>query len=343
MISIIVPVYNTSEYLNRCITSLIGQTYTDTEILLIDDGSTDSSGKLCDEWSTQDSRIRVIHKENGGLISAWKRGVYESHGDILCFVDSDDWIDTNMLKEMVAEWEDSCDLQIISSDHVIEREQPDGSFNQEYVYQKLSPGIYEGVAIERDVLPFLLGNEERFVVLSRCTKIISRNLILNNLNYIDESIRMGEDLSIILPSLYDTQRLVVMDHKAYYHYFYKKDSMVHKYDSGMYDNFIRLKDVCKKKINDKFSDDSDALNQQLENLDKEFLLWLLLCMKNESRGNSIGFRDNIRQIYSLQEELIKKCSLQVRDLSNKLVYWTLRRPSWFRLSVLRLAMMLYYR
>lgn len=343
MISIIVPVYNTYEYLDRCISSLANQSYTDIEILLIDDGSTDQSGSLCDGWATRDKRVHVIHKENEGLIPTWKRGVNEAHGEILCFVDSDDWVDTNMLAEMMSKWSDGLESQIVSSDYVIEREQTNGSFTQEYVYQKLSPGIYEGDTIEKNVFPFLLGNEERYIVLSRCMKLISRNLILNNMVYTDESIRMGEDLSVILPSLYDAQRLVVMDHKAYYHYFYKKDSMVHKYDAGMYDNFIHLKDVCQKKINDKFANDPDTINRQLENLDKEFLYWLLLCVKNEARGNGITFKKNICQIYSLQEDLIEKCNIKVNNPANKLVYWTLKHPTWFRLSILRMAMIIYYR
>ena len=95
-VSVIVPVYNTEKYLAQCVDTLIRQNYDNLEILLVDDGSTDESRRLCDGFARSDKRIRVIHKENGGLVSAWKRGVCESTGEYLCFVDSDDYIAPDM-------------------------------------------------------------------------------------------------------------------------------------------------------------------------------------------------------------------------------------------------------
>ena len=89
-ISVIVPVYNTEQYLPRCIDSILSQYFTDFELLLIDDGSKDNSGNICDEYATQDSRIRVFHKVNGGATSARLLGVKKSIGEFICFVDSDD-------------------------------------------------------------------------------------------------------------------------------------------------------------------------------------------------------------------------------------------------------------
>jgi len=85
LISIIVPVFNVQKSLNRCIESLIAQTYTMLEIILVDDGSTDGSGQLCDDWLTRDSRVKVIHKSNGGLSDARNAGIDASHGDYLVF------------------------------------------------------------------------------------------------------------------------------------------------------------------------------------------------------------------------------------------------------------------
>lgn len=92
LISVIVPVYNVEKYLKRCLNSLINQTFSDIEIILIDDGSTDSSGKLCDEIKLTDDRIKVIHKTNGGLSSARNVGIQECSGKYITFIDSDDWI-----------------------------------------------------------------------------------------------------------------------------------------------------------------------------------------------------------------------------------------------------------
>ena len=93
MISVIIPVYGVEKYLSRCLDSIINQTYRDLEIILVDDGSPDNSGKICDEYAAKDSRIKVIHKENGGLSSARNAGLDVATGEYIGFVDSDDWIE----------------------------------------------------------------------------------------------------------------------------------------------------------------------------------------------------------------------------------------------------------
>ena len=97
-ISIIVPVYKVEKYLDRCVESLVRQTFDDIEIILVDDGSPDKSGKMCDEWEKKDERIRVIHKKNGGLSEARNYGIEAARGDYVAFIDSDDWIDDDMME-----------------------------------------------------------------------------------------------------------------------------------------------------------------------------------------------------------------------------------------------------
>lgn len=100
MISIIVPVYNVEKYVGRCIESIQRQTYRNLEIILVDDGATDGSGILCDRYAESDSRISVIHKENGGLSSARNAGLNKARGEYLCFVDSDDWVDDRYVEAL---------------------------------------------------------------------------------------------------------------------------------------------------------------------------------------------------------------------------------------------------
>lgn len=101
LVSVIVPVYNVERYLSECIDSILAQTYSHVEVILVNDGSTDSSPALCEHYGRLDQRIRVIHKENGGLSSARNEGLNTMHGDLLTFVDSDDWIDSCYLEELV--------------------------------------------------------------------------------------------------------------------------------------------------------------------------------------------------------------------------------------------------
>ena len=133
-ISIIVPVYNVENYLKKCVESILSQTFTDFELLLVDDGSTDSSGEMCDELKRLDERIKVIHKENGGLSSARNAGIDVAKGKYLTFVDSDDYIDTHMLevlyKNMVQE---DADLSIVGVTSVYSGQEPEITPSEKYV------------------------------------------------------------------------------------------------------------------------------------------------------------------------------------------------------------------
>ncbi len=100
LISVIVPVYNVEKYMERCVDSILRQTYTNIEIILVDDGSTDASSRLCDEYAARDGRIKVVHKENGGLSDARDAGLAVAEGDYIGYVDSDDWIEPDMYELM---------------------------------------------------------------------------------------------------------------------------------------------------------------------------------------------------------------------------------------------------
>ena len=100
LFSVIVPVYNIEEYLKKCITSIIEQTYKNIEIILIDDGSTDKSALICDEFAEKDKRIKVVHKENGGVVSARKVGISIASGEYVVSVDGDDWIEKERLEHL---------------------------------------------------------------------------------------------------------------------------------------------------------------------------------------------------------------------------------------------------
>ena len=115
-ISVIVPVYNTEEYLSRCIDSILSQTFTDFELILINDGSTDNSGRICDEYVLLDKRVTVIHKENGGVSSARNKGLNISKGEFITFIDSDDWIELYYLDQFLQE---NVDFQICGYNQLI--------------------------------------------------------------------------------------------------------------------------------------------------------------------------------------------------------------------------------
>lgn len=336
-ISIIVPVYNAEAYLYKSIGSLTGQTYRNLEIILVNDGSKDNSGSICDELASQDERIRVIHKENGGVTSTWTRGALEATGEYLNFMDSDDWVDSRMIEEMV-DCLNGESKEIVACDYVIEKEQK----GQQYIWQGLEPGEYTGNQLKEKVRYQLLGEENRKVSFSRCMKLYSRELVIQNLQFCDKDVRMGDDSLMVIPALLDCQRLVIMDHKAYYHYRYVETSIVHGYDQTMFQNMQLLKAAIDRIIEAKY------LPQEKEDMrkkaEREHVHMLLLVLKNEARGNPKGYRKNIRQICKMSEirEIVKRSPITVEQMSNKLLYAVLKHPNHLMISLLRGAMLLYY-
>lgn len=110
LVSIVVPVYNVEKYVEKCLESLILQSYKDLEIIVVDDGSTDNSGRICDEFSRKDKRIKVFHKKNGGLSSARNFGLKRTSGEFITFIDSDDFVDKSFVGKMISVFSDDVDI-----------------------------------------------------------------------------------------------------------------------------------------------------------------------------------------------------------------------------------------
>lgn len=209
IISIIVPVYNVEKYLSRCIDSVLKQTYTDFELLLIDDGSPDKSGEICDEYALKDLRVRVFHKENGGVSSARNLGLDHAVGDFVMFVDSDDWIAADCLELCIKE-----------------------------IYEKDLDALQFGFAMVWD-------DRQTYRIKDR-TDVLSGDKYINNNNFnvsagggiyrtdiirfknirFNESIKYAEDQLFILSFLKNAKRIMYKDVVLYY-YYQNPESAVH--------------------------------------------------------------------------------------------------------------------
>ncbi|MFR2551722.1 MAG: glycosyltransferase [Clostridioides difficile] len=138
-ISIIVPVYNVEKYLEKCVRSILAQTFTDFELILVDDGSLDSSGAMCDQFAEQDQRVKVIHKENGGLSDARNAGIELATGEYLGFVDSDDYIADDMYELLYTNIvKEDADLSICGIYDVYEGKEPVEKQQQYIVLDKVA-------------------------------------------------------------------------------------------------------------------------------------------------------------------------------------------------------------
>ena len=143
MVSVIIPIYNVEKYLRQCVDSVISQTYRDLEIILVDDGSPDGCGSICDEYAVQDSRITVIHKENGGLSDARNAGLEIAKGEYIYFLDSDDYIKNDAIEKLVARIEEeNADFVYFDAETLFE-DFEDENYNEEFIrsqYYRTSDG-----------------------------------------------------------------------------------------------------------------------------------------------------------------------------------------------------------
>lgn len=218
-ITIIVPVYNVEDYLVRCVDSILAQTYQNLQIILIDDGSTDASGDICNAFAQKDKRIQVIHKTNGGATSARKAGIKEAQGEYIGFVDGDDYIDSNMYEELL-EYLIHTETDFVSSGCVIEVESATYMVSLPKAEQTLHN--FDKCAT---ISKYVLGEEgfgmEACVLWS---KLYKRQLIIDCYERVPDTVSYGEDVLCTCHCMFKSSKFA-FKRKAYYHYTIRDNSL----------------------------------------------------------------------------------------------------------------------
>lgn len=244
-LSIVVPVYNAASTLRRCVDSILSQTYTDFELILIDDGSTDTSGSICDTYRLTDKRVSVLHKQNEGLVAARKSGLAMAHGDYIGFVDSDDWIDGDMYETLMGKAAETAADMVVGA---ILLDYPNA---RKITHNLLPEGFYDADAVRTQVLPHVLVHSGfvRFgLIPGVVVKVIKKSILEKALPHVDNRIRMGEDVAITAYSVCAAQTLCIVDHAAY-HYVQGEDSMLRTFSPTRFDN-LRILYACLSDISD---------------------------------------------------------------------------------------------
>lgn len=219
LFSVIVPVYNVENFLERCLDSIICQTYSDFECIVIDDGSQDSSGAICDDYANRDSRIKVVHQKNAGLGAARNTGLENAIGDYICFCDSDDWVEKDLLHEL---------LKKISSDG------PDVViYGLAYIFKDRKDfNIYHKEDIEI-VKNRIITNEW---TCTACNKCFKKDLF--NGQRFPEGV-LYEDAAFIPQLVFQAEKIEVID-KCFYNYDLRRDNSITriKKSNRVYDLFL---------------------------------------------------------------------------------------------------------
>ena len=297
-ISVIVPVYNVEQYLERCVDSIINQTYTNLEIILVNDGSTDNSGKLCDELAKKDERIRVIHKENGGLSDARNRGIDESESDLVGFIDSDDYIDSDMYEVLLKNLNDTdADLSMCAL-YDVYNNTPEAQVTNKETW-KLSSEQAIKMVMEAKILSVTAVNK------------LYRKSLFTDLNF--EVGKIAEDAFIMIKLLDKCEKIVATNEKKYY-YVHRENSITTQKFSTKFLNVIeayeqnsniilekypKLKDVAQTRMNWAYFYVLDRLLLDDNYNDKELENKLISYLKNHrkdilndplfTKGRKIGF------------------------------------------------------
>ena len=215
MISVIVPVYNVEKYLRKCVESILGQTYTDFELLLVDDGSPDGCPRICDEYAERDSRVRVIHKSNGGLISARNEGIRAARGSYVCILDGDDWALEGMLQfihDTVAQSPEPPDMVLFAAHNVYED-------HMEETLNNVPEGYYGRKRLEKEIFPYLLtdtrsGLQAGVIQAHTWDKAFKRELIAEHYTR-EERIRVFTDVPMTYECLLHCRSAFICNEPLY--------------------------------------------------------------------------------------------------------------------------------
>ncbi len=276
LFSLIVTVYNIDRYLDKCISSILNQTYTDFELIIVDDGSTDGSGIICDRYARDDQRVHAHHQSNQGLVSARCQGISIANGEYVIFVDGDDWVDPQMC-EVYAKYIDRWQPDIIIADIVKDygnRSQKSGMYFQ--------PGYYAREKIEKEIFPQMIYTSnffEKGIESYLSGRAVKRSLLSDIALDIDKNISWAEGTVWIISCLLKCTSLVFTDY-APYHYRMRSDSMTINQEST-----VDIKDLYENLLKNivKYAGIDVSLIRQLDYLAIYWLIWQGLHQLNNEQ------------------------------------------------------------
>ena len=224
-ISVVVPVYNVEKYLNQCIDSILGQSFSDFELIIVNDGSTDDSGSICDQYAMADPRVRVIHTENRGVVTARRTGVNMARGEYTVFVDSDDWLDLDFYRCLI-EGGEGMNADILIS----------GNLKRAAGCVKTTvfpSGYYDKKMLENTIFPKMMYDmrtEQYTLSPSLWDKLFRTELLKEVYEGVDPRVTLGEDAVCTYPCIARANSVLILDNSACYHYREDHVSMVNQRD-----------------------------------------------------------------------------------------------------------------
>lgn len=292
MISIIVPIYKIENFLPECIESLLAQTYQNIEIILVDDGSPDRCPKICDNYAAKFSNIKVVHKANGGLVSARQAGILCSRGEYIGYVDGDDWVERDMFRQLL-QFQLEYDADIVVSGFTKEI----GNFTT-LNFNSIPCGVYDETLLKRIIFPRMLYDADSNIpgiYTYVWNKMFRRSVIYEKQMVIPQEISIGEDAALVYPALLKSSKVCVTEN-AGYHYRQRANSMLKNFEhySILCQRIRSLRQFLFKALTD--AKEFQYLSSQIEN----YVLLMLISLTGgvvELNGkiNFFGYDKSISQ------------------------------------------------
>lgn len=225
-VSVIVPIYNGEKTISKCLDSILSQSINSIEVVCVNDGSTDKSLDILESYAKNDVRIKIVNKENGGLVSAKKAGVNAATSEYIGFVDCDDWIDNKMYEELYHAAKDY-DADLVCSGYYLE-----GNYITEH-YDNLSEGLYadENMLTVRENIIYDLQSRDVGIRAITCSKLFRRSIFKNIMQNVSNELTIAEDKVFLLMFVIYCQRVYILK-SAFYHYILNQGSMSHSQTKG---------------------------------------------------------------------------------------------------------------
>ncbi|MBR5272580.1 MAG: glycosyltransferase [Clostridia bacterium] len=290
-ISVIIPVYNAEKFLHKCLSTVLNQTFKDYEIILVNDGSKDNSGAICDEYAAKYDFIRAFHKENGGASSARNYGMQFAQGEYINFVDADDWMELDMYEKLVKASEGGVDLVMCNCKRPSDDK---GNFNN--ICYNLPSGYYDRARILEHVYPCLVMQEHMDFnpLIAPWGKLYKRALLVDNKITFDEALRFCEDELFSAIVSEKMQSFYYLKDEYLYIYYYNPNSSVTSFNAKKWEVYIDLYE----KMRDRYADNKDYdFTRQLDIL----IIYLAMNAATNYKASKLGvFRvaAEIRKIFS---------------------------------------------
>lgn len=229
LISVIVPIYNVEEYVAECIESITRQTYQNIQVILVDDGSQDQSGIICEHYAALDERIEVVHQSNMGLVVARKSGLEKATGDYIGFVDGDDYIEADMYENLLREIQES-DADFVHSGF-IKNEDTKIPFKKKVIY-------LSNMEEKENIIRTAIFGSDSYITPSIWSKLFKSHIIKECYGQVPDSAQYGEDLINLCICIKKCDKVVLVE-EAYYHYRYRGDSITNEKNIKGLENIFR--------------------------------------------------------------------------------------------------------